>query len=332
MKREILASWMLVVVFFSEGIAQNSIQELRRIDPLLEIRIDQFSKHLFHCQAEITTIKTIDQANTKTNSAGKVIVKNGRYGMLFSFSVASQPSKEYCIGKNEKYAFELKKGGESKEWVLSAIKNISGKPKIGPPWDVLLTEENHVKNMKPFLVFREWWPDFIKSTQFTFNIGETENEHIIVRFQNIKKEPDKKNQDFFYRNGHFVLDPKNYWVVKSYEVDLVWPLGEKGIVKGQSEYQRDDKGFPLPKKIQISEFYKNPVQEMITTEDFFVSNNEPDPEEFRLSFFGLPEPVNVEWKKPWQFNGLYLLLGSGVLFFFAIVFRKIRKKAQGSVN
>jgi hypothetical protein len=121
-----------------------------------------------------------------------------------------------------------------------------------------------------------------------------------------------------------VLDPDSYWCIKSYEMNV---FTINLIYSGSNEYQRDERGFPVVRRVRRDERgADNRVKTIIC--DFEIAESKDIPESmFTLSAFGLSEMESetIGW---WERNRIWLGLVSVLVLLglVAIVVRLVRKR------
>jgi hypothetical protein len=100
------------------------------------------------------------------------------------------------------------------------------------------------------------------------------------------------------RGGRIVFDPERYWVIHECEIQLQRSPQEHDAtdsVVGTFEYTDGKKKIPIPRRITR----KWAVMGTKSTEDFDLSEREDVPDdEFTLSAYGLPEPVEMQAQAP----------------------------------
>ncbi len=113
--------------------------------------------------------------------------------------------------------------------------------------------------------------------------------------------PQGKNPRIPVTVGWVVYDPKRYWVIREFDIQLDWP-GAKFLATETREYEEASDGFPLLKKILLR--YKKPSEGYDSEKKWEFDLREADvPEsEFTLSAFGFAEPGGIPRQPtPWYF-------------------------------
>jgi|GEM_PF-2906400 len=128
------------------------------------------------------------------------------------------------------------------------------------------------------------------------------------------------------KQGWLLLDPGKYWVITEGEVSNDW-----AVSRARLEYEDTPNGFPLLQRIEKDTWY--PQLEKQATAEWAFEYWEKGPvrgeEEFRLSYYGFPEPEELRGHKPTPW-WLYILLAglALVIVSFAIyAWRRHRRAA-----
>ncbi len=131
-----------------------------------------------------------------------------------------------------------------------------------------------------------------------------------------------------YISSHF-FDPANGWVCVGNRVQ-----GENGSVSGEVfEYESAGESLPAIKHWESWTKEGNGPEIRWLYNDMLEFRRAPDlsEKEFRLSAFGLPEPMGVRWEKPTP-RYIWFVLGSAAFGVLAVVFRYLaRRRAARAV-
>lgn len=106
------------------------------------------------------------------------------------------------------------------------------------------------------------------------------------------------------RSGWFVLEPKNQWLLKEYEVHYDNPK-QSGVVTGNLEYSHDGLKNPIISRVigrtTITDIdTKQIVAVLDNVTECNLSERQVADSDFTLSAFGFPEPLDAASKPHWH--------------------------------
>lgn len=240
--------------------------------------------------------------------------------------------EETAWGTNSDYSFSIKRNRAGGSWILRRIGGVSSAssfelehPTTRAEFVGFLTSLNASWRIGGFLSM----PEIIREPGFKLtNIEETSYEgQSCVRIQ-FKYEPPKNGVPFILdvRGATAVLAPGQSWAVREYDVQMVG-----GTEKGRLEYQICQNGIPIVRThFSDSANKKNAIHtETSYTQCQYAEVPDAD---FRLSAFGLPEPMGMpELPRPTR---SYLWFGVAAFAALAIglAFRKLAHRLRPSTT
>jgi hypothetical protein len=232
---------------------------------------------------------------------------------------------------NSQYKAMLQKGQEKNSWLLTKL--------IQPtPTEAI----DFRSSVFPWLVCGNLFlPDLIADARFRIDridkpADAASPDHVRVFFiydemqKNVSRPP--LNQGV--RSGHLDIDRSRRHCVLSYRYERKTRFSES-VEYGSFQYDNMDTGIPLLKKVtvEIPEFRSERFGAQKSRETFTYNITYratiPD-EEFRLSHYGLPEPMGVSWKQSIP-TYLWLFLGAGGSAGLALCFRYLARRTPKAV-
>jgi len=230
---------------------------------------------------------------------------------------------------NGVYAFRLTRPNASAPWVLDRV--------------VRLTEPS--ERPKGFLVTpRTWCREIHKAPFSIFNRGISLLDALrdpdcrvvkatelpgtdLVKLEFVTQ-PKKKPSGWWdpLKGGTVTLEPRRHWVINSFDLQLEFDNGRQERLHGSYTYQEVEAGGIVPARLDfISTSGKTVIHWL--TEFSLTAGGPADQREFRLSYYGFPEPFGVEWERPIPW-GLYIIGGTlGMVFVMGVVWRIRRWRA-----
>lgn len=353
---------VLTGIIFSSRI--SSAQDRDQLQAVWQKKVREESKQFFnwfksHATGSISTntIKVLLNGEQQTIKNQQVRKRKGSFYILRSepFNANPMAGGSSCYGINSKYAFNLKKAKNGKDWVVQSIVeatpdfddkklgvNMSGvDAATGEKIEGFRGSVNHCFN-RNFLAVRliaengvlgypspldpwnvEELPGFLLHSISTDGQGQ---ERIRLNFD--YQVEDSKREKIGVANCHvdFVLEPichpvKSHQVMKNgdEETNLDW----SNEVKKNSEREYEVKYFSRLEKTKNAVVTKSVESQEETT----FSLDDPPESDFTLSAFGLPEPPGIEWKKPFPWYLVFASTGTaclGVFFFLRARGRRLR--------
>jgi hypothetical protein len=211
-------------------------------------------------------------------------------------------------GENSEYRFTLVRSSEARPWVIKEVKKKA---------DNSLEIWNKRKTLLADLVLAPRTPilpQVFQSRGFKCIsvTPEPTNGEQLVRLT-FTFSPEGRNR---LTGGWLVLDPSHYWVIRRGEVDLDIGDQKKGAAKWTIEREYKDGSDHHP--IIARDVLKGKIWEngsLISEQEYLVDNDLHErasiPEsEFRLSAYGLPEPL---WAQPKKTHWYFWLGLAGIL-------------------
>ena len=134
--------------------------------------------------------------------------------------------------------------------------------------------------------------------------------------------------------GWFEVAPSQEWTVRAFEYTYMAPGHKpeiplvKARVNGEVSYTVGSDGRPLVTYYKRSTSWRDlPPDSMIEMKNIQIEFNPVSEERFRLFYYGLPEPVGVEWERKTPVY-VWLLLAAGVLGLLAVVLAWLAKRRR----
>jgi hypothetical protein len=234
---------------------------------------------------------------------------------------------------NEDYSAELdwKKGAEG--WSLTDLK-------MGNDGDAL--QEFRDKTAVPWL-----WicdnvsvPDLIGDPGFVIlrieqQAGSPGSKALRVHFRNDGWQQQPTSGTQCIQSGFIDFDAGHSYRVMGYEVHWKDSISE-GDRKGSMEYQ-EGKGIPILKTM-VQEFpeqhskKRGLISSKNTTSLNYTYDSGPSDEEFRLSHYGLPEPMGVKPPAPPPRTWLWLLVAALAAAALAILFTWLKRRRNRATS
>ena len=279
-------------------------------------------------------ISTIDRSTGKKASEISFKLEIGPRNIMSWQEDWSQETAHVEI-VNEHYAFEVQKTQKRPEWRVAAVQILGAKQ----AWEAYKADRRRdhatsVIQFLPFWVERTWLPKAFSEDAFEIIRAEElkglEGGRVRVDFRYNRRPKNAR----FPRSGWFGLDPQQFWRVCEFELTVVHPTSAKDAVEirgfvecemvGQmptlKRIRRTAKGMEFGRAFQTESVY-----------DFVIDQKESNSTAFRLSAFGLPEPVGVEWPSPVRW-WLWLSLGAVAALAVALALAKLKARAQPAVG
>jgi hypothetical protein len=212
-------------------------------------------------------------------------------------------------GENSEYTFVLGRSSEERPWVIKEVNKKTVKS---------LDAWNGRKTLVPDLIFApvtHTLPQVFRSRGFKcVNVApEPTTGEELVRLT-FTFSPEGKNR---LTGGWLVLDPSHYWVIRRGEVDADLGDKKKGTAKWtvQHDYKEGSNHHPIiTRKVLKGKGWED--GRLIFESDFSIDaydlhERATIPEsEFRLSAYGLPEPL---WAQPKKTHWYFWLGLAGIL-------------------
>ncbi|MBI1831626.1 MAG: hypothetical protein HYR84_09275 [Planctomycetes bacterium] len=231
---------------------------------------------------------------------------------------------------NERYAFELTKSSGGAGWVATNVQlRREGERDFDYETRVLKGANKRVTAAGPFRASSLWLPAFMKAKGLIISNPKSIDgpSGKLVRFEighdhtmEARRRPSK---------GWVVLDPSQWWRVCESEVHIIYPGSPEYDLAYCSVECELHNGMPILKRVttRIKSSLKGKFFDQEGTEDYSIDREDSDAADFRLTAFGLPEPVGVHWPKPTRW-WLWISLGAVGTAACALLFFKLRKRYQ----
>ena len=222
-------------------------------------------------------------------------------------------------GSNSKYSFDVDKKGESK-WAVSAV-NTHSAPRTRRWWSIYTCPFSDPFHRKTFVEMAH------DANTEIIAFRESQWQGRAVREWKVRYVND---EGWRVECGYF-FDPGNHWVCVGYQAAS--SRDGRPVVRTNTHYQyhRTDAGTPRLSRIEMFTNQPDPEKMRLAQlhEVFEYIPVAPIPEEeFRLSRFGIPEPVGVTWEEPRSRTWLWITLAAVGAFILAGIFRWARNRAM----
>lgn len=215
---------------------------------------------------------------------------------------------------NERYRANLKRAKEADAWLLLGYQDASAGD----------TDVTTLRQCLPWLTCGNiFLPDWIADDCFVVervaDVGGGAVQRIHFRHDEARRRSLRKEVLIPVVAGHLDVEPGAHYRVVGYRFAIKTRYSA-GTQTGSLTYKRSD-SIPVLTEIasnQETESEKFGSQASREIRTYSVSYNDTiDPEDFRLSQYGLPEPHGVEWRKPTP-TYVWLLLAAGACGVLAI--------------
>lgn len=224
---------------------------------------------------------------------------------------------------NHQYNAVLRRTKARDGWLLTDLKSKAGEQ---------IDEKTRFAVTCPWLVCGNiWLPDWIADGSFVVSRAEAIGANLLrVHFTYDKSRKQSSDAPDHVKSGYIDFDPGHSHRTMGYEYHLKTPFSE-GTERGTFEYLENE-GLPLLKKITAEtpemRGAKFGLRSSKDIQTYKIEYNVAIPdEEFRLSFYGLPEPTGVTWKRPVPIY-LWLLLGAGLVAMLALGARYLARRMK----
>jgi hypothetical protein len=227
--------------------------------------------------------------------------------------------------ENTKYSADLGKRKDSDAWLLVKY---SEQPLASDPLFERLA--------LPWLLYpratNTFFPDWIADDCFVINSIEPAADGITrINFFHDESRRRKLDKDAAttIRSGYFDVVPSHKYRIAGYRFEIKTKYSE-GAETGTMEYASDQDDLPvLQRWISESPNMKSTIYgsgSFRYVESFSIDyNRDMAEDQFRLSYYGLPEPVGVAWQKPTP-TYIWILAGAGMCAILAVGFRYIARR------
>jgi hypothetical protein len=297
----------------------------KRIDEVLEAKLrdeapkawEQLARFYDHVRGSYATSRTSVPENKSANDRMTERAEFGISGDLVKKTQEVKPKGaplERVKAQNGVYAFSVSKraGEEQAPFVIEWLEKMGSSPKTD---ERIAFESDQTKALVrlSWVVLGQSIPEWQKSSSFAITgITSTASGGCRVDFEGMRIGPDQAPS---LLGGHVVFDPADYWVVREYLVNM-----PKGWIRdGVYDYARGENGFPILTK--LTENWRKGSDRTVDTMTLDVRHEIVPPEEFKLSFYGLPEP-NFSRSGSYALWLALISAGIGCVIIFLLVRRK----------
>lgn len=204
-------------------------------------------------------------------------------------------------GCNEDYAFNLQRARDSQAWILT---NLTFDPELVPGGSLRRPDLNARRFACAGLrCSTGWLPEMVDEAGFSVDRAETRHvadETLVdVTFRFVHRGDD----DDYAAEGHMLLDPARYWLLREAELKVHEPPEAVGGAHAIHVEYKDSDGLPVPSRyvmqfdVQAPEraveggFGKEDIHKDIVWEYDFRRVVDANERDFTLSAYGLPEPI-----------------------------------------
>lgn len=117
------------------------------------------------------------------------------------------------------------------------------------------------------------------------------------------------------KSGFVTLEPRRHYAIHGFDLNLELENGRKKRLYGSYTYKDVADQWIVPQRLDFTtESEGNVIYWQIEFD--LTANGHADEREFRLSYYGFPEPFGVEWERPTPW---WLYLGGGTLGLMAVL-------------
>jgi hypothetical protein len=264
-------------------------------------------------------------------------VECGAHGSMESVQREAGGGKSYAFVMNDLYAFELKATGPDKRWLATdvRVKSDVDYATVHMKGTPLITNKTF-RYIGPFKACGIWLPDLFNNEGFKITAAKNmvRDGNGVVRFD-FTFEPGEAGRKAFPKNGWVILDPNSWWRVCESEMDLEHAGSPDHVTSRWTVDCVLDGDLPVLKKITIdARGTENGKKiDFLTTMEYVVDRKESDPADFRLTAFGLPEPMGMpevsrgtRWYVWFALAAVGALVGGGIV----VMLRRRYSKASAA--
>jgi hypothetical protein len=280
----------------------------------------------------VTNVTLTDHVKRTNKSDGRFVVKqNSTSSLVIDQSLGEVFHKGFVRCTNPDYAFAIQRPTPESKWIITnlVVSSDDNSRRSICPEDLVLAQAC------PELTLHDWLlPKLVQDPEFTLRsvspvtLGDAEMARVVFDYR-----PVKRRGRGPVSSGWVILDPGHKWIVREYEVEGQWPDG-KGMIRGKHEYGDAFSDGTLQLKRRTigmkGSFNEGGTFNKELVYEHESSKGAPAPDsEFRLSAFGLPEPI-VKWR--WG-TLLFLNLAGLLCIAVALALRvRSRKAPRGTVK
>jgi len=259
---------------------------------------------------------------------------NGVYSISIEKSFLNNgettPETEFVTCGNPEYVFHLSKGKNRSGYVLDSVNLSPGNNDditVGIP-AVAVRKIYKTYFVSPLFFSNFSLLDLVNDKKFNFMItgSFTEDpinkEYIQIPF---KFQHQASPTVQFVLQGVLILDPSNYWIIRSVNYEIKRSSSKGLPTKCQVEYSYKSCGglMVLEKTVEIrktpASLNKEAQELKIETNYDIKELSNPDPADYYLSAFGFPEPQGFNAPRKTNLGGLALLFGFAILCIVTLI-------------
>ena len=234
-------------------------------------------------------------------------------------AASPHPPAEVITSRNADYAFLIKRIGKDARFTIGGVE-----PNISES-DISAKISEAVDNARAFAI-GNWFVNsepldrLVASPAFRLidaeEIDWKGTKAVKVEFER----PDTRDVLRDFGPSYLICDTSQHWAILEYELKV----GPTAIQHVEMDFGEAINGFPIPKKMVRRAFGTQDVESVrrIVCEVELLRTSVPD-SEFRLSHYGLPEPVfTASSRGGW----LWYLAGGIALITFGVMIRRRRQR------
>jgi hypothetical protein len=247
-----------------------------------------------------------------------------------------------CKANNSEYAFDLSKDNTGEQWRLREVRvSVSPTTQVG---EVDGFGSNFAAYFSPYclgdsvLVYH-----LLRRPGFTAvksePISDRKMDLLKIWFRVVPDENSEKERGTIpiEGDGWLLFEPKCYWRLHAAEVpyntsnEALAKIAKPSKQFMRFEYTMAEQDYPLLKELEVTNFpygEDKPDFRIVTT--YTLVKRVPDEAEFRLSAFGLPEPIAKEITPWWARGYVWLSLAAIACFVACFHIRRRMQRTEGA--
>lgn len=270
---------------------------------------------------------------TRTRALFKSTADSRMVEVQYQLAEPSQHQRIFAF--NSAYAFTLDRKSTGSSWLLMELE-LGANKRLGG----ITGLQSHERAWAVLIKGSGWrlFPDLLRQPNFRVtgaSLVQRDGGHYVqIDFENQHPHLDKAAQGIDLaefdpvQSGTLVLDPDHCWVLRSCREQVRYPH-HWGSKECEIELEDPSARYLLPKRVVFTGTYDSDQTVRSTSKDEWEFNinssaRAPREEEFRLSAFGLPEPVGVPPLRR-SHAWLWIILAGVGLLVLAVVFNRAGK-------
>ncbi|MBI2804592.1 MAG: hypothetical protein HYX68_06360 [Planctomycetes bacterium] len=259
-------------------------------------------------------------------------VKRDKAGKHLLFMTEGNDAKigHTCYVVNERYGFELRRPNRERGWALATVyKNVDSEEFRRFVGNVL--DDGNIRASGPFGLYQESIKRVFKDPNFKIidahEFQQNDLSFVKIHFTN-KERPFKPKvfRPYLYESGWAVFCPEHYWRLCEYEATVQQFGPSQFTVRGTIDSHIDGKGFPIFSSSRVKwrgvSILDKKQYELEIVNKSEIEDRDPDPYEFTLTAFGLPEPPGMPAVRPRSRWYLWILTAAAVAIAVGWFFRR----------